>query len=80
MDRVKGLGGRLIPGVEALLDVEYIEAVAAPIPLTVWEWVMDGCFECSRVLFRWNLQLHLLFFISRSFTWYRFSYLRVSPL
>jgi hypothetical protein len=35
VDRVKGLGGRLIPGVEALLDVEYIEAVAAPIPLTV---------------------------------------------
>ena len=35
VDRIKGLGGRLVAGVEALLDVEYIEAVAAPIPLTV---------------------------------------------
>jgi hypothetical protein len=45
VDHVRGLGGRLIPGVEALLDVEYMEAVAAPIPLTVtrgaarsWGW------------------------------------------
>ena len=35
IDKLKGRGGLLIPGVEALLDIEYIEAVAAPIPLTM---------------------------------------------
>jgi tripeptidyl-peptidase-1 len=35
VDTTQGAGGNTIPGVEALLDVEYIEAVAAPIPLTV---------------------------------------------
>lgn len=35
VNTVSGLGGRALAGVEALLDVEYIEAVAAPIPLTV---------------------------------------------
>ena len=35
VDETQGMGGSAIPGLEALLDVEYIEAVAAPIPLTV---------------------------------------------
>lgn len=35
VDDVEGSGGSLKAGVEALLDVEYIEAVAAPISLTV---------------------------------------------
>jgi tripeptidyl-peptidase-1 len=35
VNTVTGAGGEALAGVEALLDVEYIEAVAAPIPLTV---------------------------------------------
>lgn len=35
VDTTEGAGGEALAGVEALLDVEYIEAVAAPIPLTV---------------------------------------------
>lgn len=35
VDETLGLGGDSMPGVEALLDIEYIEAVAAPINLTV---------------------------------------------
>lgn len=35
VDKTIGAGGSVMPGVEALLDIEYIEAVAAPINLTV---------------------------------------------
>jgi len=35
VDKTIGAGGNVLPGVEALLDIEYIEAVAAPINLTV---------------------------------------------
>jgi len=51
VDRMKGPGGRLVAGVEALLDVEYIEAVGAPIPLTVINSV-------SYSLFDWASQLN----------------------
>ena len=45
IDSNEGLGGRLEPGIEALLDVEYIEAVAAPIPLTVYSMVRYSLYD-----------------------------------
>jgi len=45
VDTTIGAGGELIPGVEALLDVEYIEAVAAPINLTVINSVQFSLYD-----------------------------------
>jgi tripeptidyl-peptidase-1 len=50
VDTVEGAGGSLHPGVEALLDVEYIEAVAAPIPLTVINSVSYSLFDWAESL------------------------------
>jgi len=47
VDTVEGLGGSLLAGVEALLDVEYIEAVASPIPLTVINSLSFSLFDWS---------------------------------
>jgi tripeptidyl-peptidase-1 len=50
VDTTEGAGGSAIPGVEALLDVEYIEAVAAPIPLTVINSISYSLFDWSEAL------------------------------
>jgi tripeptidyl-peptidase-1 len=50
VDTTEGAGGNLMPGVEALLDVEYIEAVAAPIPLTVINSVSFSLFDWAENL------------------------------
>lgn len=50
VDTTTGSGGGAVPGVEALLDVEYIEAVAAPIPLQVINSVSYSLFDWSQNL------------------------------
>jgi hypothetical protein len=50
VDTTEGAGGNVLPGVEALLDVEYIEAVAAPIPLTVINSVSFSLFDWAEKL------------------------------
>jgi tripeptidyl-peptidase I len=50
VDDVEGSGGSAIAGVEALLDVEYIEAVAAPIPLTTINSVSYSLLDWSTAL------------------------------
>lgn len=50
VDNAEGFGGSVLPGVEALLDVEYIEAVAAPIPLTVINSVSFSLFDWAEKL------------------------------
>ena len=50
VDTVVGAGGEVLAGVEALLDVEYIEAVAAPIPLTVINSISFSLLDWSTTL------------------------------
>jgi len=50
VDTIEGAGGSILAGVEALLDVEYIEAVAAPIPLTVINSLSYSLFDWSQNL------------------------------
>jgi len=50
IDTVVGLGGEALAGVEALLDVEYIEAVAEPIPLTVINSISYSIFDWASSL------------------------------
>jgi len=50
IDDVQGTGGSAIAGVEAELDVEYIEAVAAPIPLTTINSVSFSLLDWSTAL------------------------------
>lgn len=50
VDTTIGLGGSAVAGVEASLDVEYIEAVAAPIPLTVYNSLQYSIFDWAESL------------------------------
>jgi hypothetical protein len=50
VDTVIGAGGEVLAGVEALLDGEYIEAVAAPIPLTVINSISFSLLDWSTTL------------------------------
>jgi tripeptidyl-peptidase-1 len=50
VDITEGSGGSAMAGVEALLDVEYIEAVAAPIPLTVINSIQYSLFDWAQDL------------------------------